>query len=185
MEKKYQIFISSTFKDLEEERHQAIEAILDLYCIPISMEYFPATDKKQIDYIKMMLDDVDFIVLIMGNCYGSTDSEGVSYTEREFEYAIENNIPILAFLYKDFAPKENKRKLKRFRERVCADRVCKFWHTSNELKEQIVSSLANKICNNPSGGWVKAKDVDLYKLPPNIFFSDEEPTNAKEGDVWI
>ena len=88
-------------------------------------------------------------------------------------------------MYKDFAPKENKRKLKRFRERECFDRVCKFWHTSNELKEQIVSSLANKVRNNPPGGWVKAKDVDLYTLPSNIFFSDEEPINAKEGDVWI
>lgn len=185
MEKKYQIFISSTFKDLEEERHQAIEAILDLNCIPISMEHFPATDMKQMDYIQMLLNDADFMIVIMGNCYGTTDAEGVSYTEREFEYAIKKNIPIIAFLNKEFAPKENPHKLRRFRERVRDGRVCNFWNTSDELKAKILSSLANNIRHNPPGGWVKAKDVDLYTLPPNIFFSDEEPINAKEGDVWI
>lgn len=49
------------------------------------------------DYIQMLLNDADFMIVIMGNCYGTTDAEGVSYTEREFEYAIKKNIPIIAF----------------------------------------------------------------------------------------
>lgn len=182
MEKKYQIFISSTFIDLKEERHKAIEAILDLYCIPIGMEHFPATDMRQMDYIQMLLDDADFMIIIIGNCYGTTDSKGVSYTEREFEYAIKKNIPVIAFLNEEFAPKENGHELKRFRERVCDGRICSFWNNSDELKAKIISSLANKIRCNPPGGWVKAKDVDLYTFLADIFF-DEEPISAKGEDV--
>ncbi|MCM1262703.1 MAG: hypothetical protein NC313_08265 [Butyrivibrio sp.] len=53
------------------------------------------------------------------------------------------------------------------------------------MKAQIISALANKIRNNPSGGWVMAKETDLYTLPPNIFFAADEPINAEEGDIWI
>lgn len=49
------------------------------------------------DYIQMILNDADFMIVIMGNCYGTTDAEGVSYTEKEFEYAIKKNIPVIAF----------------------------------------------------------------------------------------
>jgi hypothetical protein len=43
-DKKYQIFISSTFTDLVEERQLALKAILDLGHIPSGMEAFPAID---------------------------------------------------------------------------------------------------------------------------------------------
>ncbi|MCM1262704.1 MAG: DUF4062 domain-containing protein [Butyrivibrio sp.] len=75
-----------------------------VYGILLRREYFPATNEKQIDYIKTLLDDVDYVILIIGNCYGSIDLEGVSYTKREFEYAIKNNIPVLAFLNEKFKP---------------------------------------------------------------------------------
>jgi hypothetical protein len=42
VQKKFQIFVSSTFVDLEDERRAVIEAILDLGHIPIGMEAFQA-----------------------------------------------------------------------------------------------------------------------------------------------
>jgi Domain of unknown function (DUF4062) len=52
MNKKYQVFISSTFSDLIEERQDTIRSVLDLGHIPSGMEVFPAADVEQFEYIK-------------------------------------------------------------------------------------------------------------------------------------
>jgi hypothetical protein len=47
LDKKYQIFVSSTYEDLKEERDQAIKAILEMGHIPLGMEMFSAADEEQ------------------------------------------------------------------------------------------------------------------------------------------
>lgn len=42
---RYQIFVSSTFKDLREEREAVLNAILKLNQFPAGMELFPATNE--------------------------------------------------------------------------------------------------------------------------------------------
>jgi Domain of unknown function (DUF4062) len=44
MQKKYQVFISSTFSDLVEERQDTLKSVLDMGHIPSGMEVFPAVD---------------------------------------------------------------------------------------------------------------------------------------------
>jgi hypothetical protein len=56
-QKKYQVFVSSTFRDLVEERQDAIRNILDLKHIPAGMELFPASDTDQLVYIKKVIDE--------------------------------------------------------------------------------------------------------------------------------
>ena len=50
MEVKYQVFVSSTYRDLQDERQEVMQALLELDCIPVGMELFPATDDDQPDY---------------------------------------------------------------------------------------------------------------------------------------
>ena len=53
------------------------------------------------------MDCSDYYVLIIGKRYGSLieDGEfaGISYTHREFEYALSKGIPVLAFIKADKA----------------------------------------------------------------------------------
>ena len=44
MDKRYQVFVSSTFADLTEERQKVIQALMEMDCIPAGMELFPAAD---------------------------------------------------------------------------------------------------------------------------------------------
>ena len=44
--KKFQVFISSTYIDLIEERRKVLDVLLMADCIPAGMEAFVATDKK-------------------------------------------------------------------------------------------------------------------------------------------
>ena len=100
-QKKYQVFVSSTFRDLIEERQDAIRNVLDLKHIPAGMELFPAADINQLDYIKKVIDECDYYLLIMGGRYGSMDAEGVSYTEREYDYAVDTGKAVIAFVHND------------------------------------------------------------------------------------
>lgn len=80
MEKKYQIFISSTYIDLIEERKAVQETILSMYQIPIGMEMFSADDEEQWEIIKETIDSSDYYIIIIGHKYGSLTKEGISYT---------------------------------------------------------------------------------------------------------
>lgn len=102
MDKKYQVFVSSTYEDLKSERSAAFSCLLDNNCIPVGMEQFPASPLSQWDYITKMIDISDYYLLIIAGRYGSIDtSVDISYTEKEFQYAKGKKIPILAFLHQN------------------------------------------------------------------------------------
>lgn len=66
METRFQVFLSSTYADLREERTRVIQALLELDCIPSGMEHFPATDEEQFEFIKRVIDVCDYYVVIIG-----------------------------------------------------------------------------------------------------------------------
>jgi hypothetical protein len=57
MEKRYQVFVSSTFVDLKDERQKVMQTLMKMDCIPAGMELFPATDEEQFEFIKRIIDD--------------------------------------------------------------------------------------------------------------------------------
>lgn len=99
MDKRYQVFVSSTYADLKEERLHVIQALMEMDCIPAGMELFPAADEEQWEFIKRVIDDCDYYLLIIGGRYGSTTDDGISYTEKEFDYAVENGLKVLALIH--------------------------------------------------------------------------------------
>ena len=166
MEKRYQIFISSTFEDLREERSAVIQALLELDSIPAGMEMFPASDDDQWSLIQQVIDDCDYYIIIVGGRYGSVTTEGISYTEREFDYAVSKNIPILAFTHK--SPDSLSRgkseigeaavaQLQKFREKVRTKRLVREWSSPEDLGGQVSRSLVKAIKSHPAEGWVRAR----------------------------
>ena len=165
MEKRYQIFISSTFSDLKDERNKVMQTIMSLDCIPAGMELFPAMDEEQFEFIKRIIDDCDYYILIIGARYGSMDENGVSYTEKEYDYAVSKNIPVLAFLHNDISSlpmkkadvdDELRKKLEKFRKKVEKGRLVKYWSNADELDAEVAKSLPKTIKLFPREGWVKA-----------------------------
>lgn len=47
MNKRYQVFLSSTYVDLKEEREEILRILLKLNCFPAGMELFPAIDEER------------------------------------------------------------------------------------------------------------------------------------------
>ena len=195
MDKRYQIFISSTFTDLKEERKSIIEGLLNAKYIPAGMEMFAASNDEQFKYIKKIIDTCDYYVLIIGARYGSINpSTGKSFTEQEYDYAIEKGIPVLAFLHDDpyNLPVEKREDDKRdlldsFRNKVSTGRLCKMWHTSSELIASVIISLGEEVANNPQLGWTRGNISDSVELLSQLNdlrkkFDDREKeiTNLKQ-----
>ncbi len=165
MNKRFQVFVSSTYSDLIEERKSISQTLLQLDCIPTGMELFPAIDEEQFEFIKKIIDDSDYYLLIIGGRYGTLTSEGVSYTEKEYHYALEKGIKIIALLHEnpDTLPlnkSENdekaRTKLEVFRETVSQGRLIKFWNTPSELPGLVAISFSQTIKTYPADGWVRA-----------------------------
>jgi hypothetical protein len=97
MDKRYQVFVSSTFEDLQEERREAMQALLSLDCIPTGMELFPAADDESWELIKRFIAGCDCYIVVVGGRYGSVGEDRKSYTEMEYDYAVAAGLPVLAF----------------------------------------------------------------------------------------
>lgn len=166
MERRHQVFISSTYADLKDERSEVTQALLELDCIPAGMEIFPATTQNAWQLIKGVIDDSDYYCLIIGGRYGSTDAEGIGYTEKEYDYATARLKPLIAFIHGE--PNEipsgkaentdlGREKLKLFRDKVESAHHCKYWKTASELGGLVSRSLVNLRKTNPAEGWIRGR----------------------------
>lgn len=100
--KKLQVFVSSTYVDLIEERQKAVEGILRAGHIPAGMELFTGANKSQWNIIEEWIKESDILMLIFGGKYGSVETEsGKSYTQLEYEFALEQGIPVFAIVLDD------------------------------------------------------------------------------------
>lgn len=146
------IFISSTYKDLKKERQKVIEAIYEMEYVPRCMEIFPSSRRKQMDYIKGVIDECDCFILIIAGRYGTIDNNsGDGYVEEEYDYAVQTNKPILVFLYHNINNLKREKididptlieRLKNFKDKVSgSNRLVSFWRNSSDLKSKVLKSL--------------------------------------------
>ena len=176
MDRKHQVFVSSTYEDLQRERQEVMHVLLELDCIPSGMELFPAADEDQWSLIKGVIDDCDYYIVIIAGRYGSVGPDGASYTEMEYRYAVENGKPVVAFLHENpgSIPSEHteeteggKAKLQAFRSLV-QQKMCKNWGTPHELGSVVARSLNQLRKKHPGVGWVRGDQVPGREVTQKI-----------------
>lgn len=173
MNKKYQVFISSTYEDLKEERQKVIEALLGKNCIPVGMEYFSAADDDQFTVIKKLISKCDYYIVIVGGRYGSIEPNSQkSYTQLEYEYAQKIGVPTAAFIRKDienlpYSKVEKTPALDSFKDYL-KNKLCRFWKDSYELAFEVSKSLDYLFENNPRDGWVSAAEISSAEANSQI-----------------
>lgn len=177
MIKKYQVFISSTFLDLQEERLEIIDSVLNFGHIPVGMELFNASDETQWSVIKKRIEQSDYYVLIQGDRYGSLD-EGVSYTEKEFDYAVSISKPMLVFLRdektieklpQDKREQKYKKELERFKNKLKKKHL-KFWSEKSDLVKKFLTSFKELAEDKPQIGWLRADQCIIQETDSKTFF---------------
>lgn len=173
---RYQFFISSTFEDLREERQQVIQAVLELGHIPVGMEIFPSVDDAPWDLIRRTILECDYYIVLTAGRYGSVGQDGLSFTEREYDLAVELEIPIIGFLRedpldleaskRDDEPKARKG-LANFQAKV-RRKHARAWRNTEELGLQASKAILYAIRATPRTGWVRANHAkslaDIEKL---------------------
>ena len=190
MDKKYQVFISSTYADLIDERKKVLDILLMADCIPAGMEAFVATDVEQFEVIKKVIDLCDYYVLIIGKRYGSIHPDtGISYTEMEYDYAINQGIPVLVFALdesvdlpedkKETDPEKND-KLRVFRDKAMTNRLASIWKSADELTGKLAVSIMKAKAEISRPGWQRGADYDEASLRRDIMSLQEENKRLSE-----
>jgi hypothetical protein len=170
--KKLQVFVSSTYLDLKNERQAAVEAILKAGHIPAGMELFAAGNESQFETIRRWIDESDTYMLILGGRYGSIEPKtSLSYVELEYDYAVLKNKPVFAVVISDSAldqkvktdgrvaiESEHPKELKSFREKVLS-RISSFFSDSKDIKLAVHETLSDFMARYEFTGWVSGSEV--------------------------
>jgi hypothetical protein len=161
---KYQVFVSSTYEDLKEERDQVIKACLEMGHIPVGMEMFSAADEEQWKIITRQIDESDYYIVVIAHRYGSL-VDGVSYTEKEYDYAIANGVPVLGFILDSGASwpsvrmeakADRQKMLAAFKTKVRQKPIYQ-WNDKKDLHSQCAIALMKAFNTRPRPGWVRAE----------------------------
>ena len=171
--RKYSLFISSTYEDLVSERQAILGVALENDFIPVGMEQFGSHPSDKWELITKMIDECDAYLLVIGGRYGSVDDDGVSWTEREYDYARQKRMPIILLVRKRSSITEDKmdlgkdkydleKKLDAFRKRVMGENQnVGFFSDEGSLKYETGKGCHNtkEYLRNSNSGWVKYSDV--------------------------
>ena len=107
--RKYKVFISSSFKDLENHRLQLMLKTLKLGHIPAGMELFQPGEARNLDVIEKEIAESDIFVILVGSRLGTQISSQLkkdkslsylTFTMKEYEIAQKYCLPIVAFLFR-------------------------------------------------------------------------------------
>lgn len=191
MSKKLQVFISSTFTDLIEERQAAVAAVLKAGHIPAGMELFSAADRSQLLTIRSWIEQSDAYMLILGGRYGSIEPEsGLSYTELEFNYAVELGKPLFAVVISEkgldikvkakgaeVMERDHGILLRNFRGKVLSN-ISSFFDEPKDIRLAVFESLPEFSSNRGLVGWVRGDQiVNTQQLVDEVRkLSDENTT---------
>jgi len=151
MPRDYKIFISSTYKDLEEYHNAAANAVRGLGYQAITMEDFASSEDKPVDSSLEDLRDSHIYIGIYAFRYGFIPKGyDKSITHLEYEEAGKAKIPRLLFVLDEGTPwpaniiDKDRTKIDDFRESVSEEHVVTI-SDLNDLKYKIAQSLSKAI----------------------------------------
>lgn len=167
-DKKYQVFVSSTFSDLQDARQEVMLALLSMGMIPTGMELFPTEQNNQWPMIQKVIAECDYYVVLVGGRYGSLSPMGLSYTHREYIYADTKKKPVITFMHDhpEMLPETERERTRegevRFRDfsKLLQDKTTfRYWSSPKDLGDVVKKAMPQFVKQNPANGWVRAGQV--------------------------
>lgn len=164
-EKKYQVFVSSTFTDLQDARQELMLTLLTMGMIPTGMELYPTEHNNQWPMIQKVISECDYYVVLVGGRYGTLSPMGLSYTHREFTYALAKGKPVIAFIHDapDTLPaacrettREGEVRFQDFCKQLQDKATWLGWRSATDLGQALRGAFPKFIRQHPAPGWVRA-----------------------------
>jgi hypothetical protein len=189
IDRRFQIFVSSTFRDLREERKKAVEVIFERGHIPIALERFSAANESDRKVIEKAIEDCQIYLLVLGHRYGELvpDNE-ISYTELEYNIATAKGLHTLVLLMepeeikrrrkeldadndRDRAEMQNFERLQKFHRRV-REHFVELW-TPEDFKFLVLKALDDNLPRCDKRGFVREpEDPTFLESAENPFIVD-------------
>lgn len=206
LQKMYSAFISSVYESLRDERGLVIDALLDHNMFPVGMEHFTASTTRQFRDIEERIELSDFFILILGSRYGSCDESGMSWTEREYRYAVQREKEILVLFCDELLELRKRRddpgltddekKQLRFSDSISFAREVTSGMSISRIVHQFLSGADFTKCAgwrhcNAIGGialeeWKRAhKKYDLGGQWYHVHLSNEDDHYVRTGTITI
>ncbi len=193
-EVKYQVFISSTYKDLVDERKSITKHVISLGFYPVGMEHFNLGNDSIWEHIKRLIEGSDYYVLLLGSRYGTIGGTGLSYTQQEYEYAKKLGKPIKVLMLSQTEieaeqrkehkeSRERQKKLQNFRDLTLKEGV-EFWSSREEFQE-VISKIGKWIDRSPAEGWVRGHVKSENQVLRYLFNSSNSLKNLEIDDQFI
>lgn len=158
--------------------------------IAAGMEYFPAVDEEQFNYIRTIIDYSDYYAVIVAGKYGSLAPDGIGYSEKEYDYAIHKSIPVIAFIRQDIeAIEQTKREtdprkiemLDAFRRRLSTGRLVAYWKDETDLCLHLIDSLNTTVAKYPRNGWIRGARENPEDLLRRIVELEDANQRLRDG----
>lgn len=196
IERKYQVFVSSTYSDLPEARQELMLALLSLGMIPVGMELYPTESNNHWSMIQKLINECDYYLVLVGGRYGTLSPIGLSYTHREYVYASTKGKPVLALLHDapDFLPAERREATREgdvrfndFRKLLQQKCLVRYWNAPADLAEAVRKGMPALVQKAPSSGWVRAAasdaatDLEVQMLKQRIEALEREKEELTQG----
>ncbi len=167
------VFISSTFRDLEDYRITVQNGIRQLGLQDISMENFGARDERpKNECLRIIKEESDYFVGIYAHRYGFIpQGDDLSITQSEYLAAAGTKIPKLIYVIDDdypFPPKyiddgADKIRLQAFKKELFSKHICKPFSNKDNLTASVVADLGRTISINNSynhvGNNIPVRDI--------------------------
>lgn len=192
-DKRYQVFVSSTYSDLQSERRLLTQTLPIMGCLPCGLDLNPAGVSAWAA-IKKLIDESDYYILLVGSRYGSLSPSGVSYTHMEYVYAATKQKPILVLMHE--APEtrpaefqestpEGRLKLRDFRQ-LLQRGLTAGWTDERSLEMALRQHIPQLIQTRPMPGWIRANQVSNPQLErENQALKQRLAELEQERDLWL
>lgn len=156
-------FVSSTYVDLKKHRQATLDALLRQKVLPLGMELWTASPTTALRYCLDELALADFMILIIGDRYGSVTSDGLSFTETEYNQAKELQLPVYVFLPRKLS-KRAPAELRGFAARLEEEKMVAHYTSVDDLRSKVIQAVSDAAAKARASGTVPTVLQALGKL---------------------
>jgi hypothetical protein len=176
-----QIYVSSTFSDLEPFRARVRDILRKRGHIDVAMELYGAEDKRPLDKCLEDVEKCDLYIGIFAWRYGYIPPEHEkSITELEFLNAVKYDKSRLLFLVADDAPwpgnlfERNKyQEVENLRKHISEDRIVSYFSNEDQLSTEVLEAIVQWEEEQGIEPQISAVDWEQYK------------NNLKKEHQWV
>ncbi|AQZ80461.1 hypothetical protein BUM88_01840 [Acinetobacter calcoaceticus] len=163
LDTRYQIFISTSGRDMQPERMVLSQTLVGMGFFAWGLEHrTPLTTTLA----RRQIDECDYVILLLGSQYGEQAISGVSYLSLEYEYALSQAKPIIVFMHEQPENREIdlqethpqlKDKFLAFRKKLLHEAKHIFYFkTPRELELAVRLNIPLMVEQHIGQGWVPA-----------------------------